>query len=152
MLLYIVYEHHVSPSEAVIKHIGGLESKQHISVTPGQATLSSGSGSGFELWLWWRSKTSHASVYLRLLTTVLDGLNQDKDRAVKEVIFSKSKVDVSAIDCNKRQLTAGQKTELKGLSECMSHIFCQFVIRILGFGCEIHLIQPLPFKELQSFS
>ena len=42
MLLCIAYEHHVSPSEAVIKHIGGLESKQHISVTPGQATLSSG--------------------------------------------------------------------------------------------------------------
>lgn len=42
MLLYIAYEHHVSPSEAVIKHSGDLESKQHISVTPGQATLSSG--------------------------------------------------------------------------------------------------------------
>ena len=98
------------------------------------------------------SKTSHASVYLRLLTTVLNRLNQDKDHAVKDVIFSKSKVDVSVIDCNKRQLTAGQRTELMGLSECMSHIFCQFVIRILGFGHEIHLIQQLPFKELQSFS
>lgn len=98
------------------------------------------------------SKTSHASVYLRLLTTVLDGLNQDKDRAVKEVIFCKSKVDVSVIDCNKRQVTLRQRTELKGLSEYMSHIFCQFVIRILGFGHEIHLIQQLPFKELQSFS
>ena len=98
------------------------------------------------------SKTSHASVYLRLLTTVLDGLNQAKDRAVKEVIFSKSKVDVSAIDCNKRQLPLRQQTELKGLSECMSHIFCQFVIRTLGFGHEIHLIQQLPLKELQSFS
>lgn len=43
MLLYIAYEHHVSPSEAVIKHSGDLVSKQHISVTPGQATLSSGS-------------------------------------------------------------------------------------------------------------
>ena len=98
------------------------------------------------------SKTSHASVYLRLLTTVLDGLNQDKDRAVKEVIFSKSKVDISVIDCNKRQLTLRQRTELTGLSECMSHIFCQFVIRILGFEHEIHLIQQLPFKDLQSFS
>ena len=98
------------------------------------------------------SKTSHASVYLRLLTTVLDGLNQAKDRAVKEVIFSKSKVDVSAIDCNKRQLPLRQQTELKGLSECMFHIFCQFVIRTLGFGHEIHLIQQLPLKELQSFS
>ena len=92
------------------------------------------------------SKTSNASVYLRLLTTVLDGLNHDKDRAVKEVISSKSKVDVSAIDCNKRQLTLRQRTELKGLSECMSHIFGQFVIRTLGFGHEIHLIQQLPFK------
>ena len=79
-------------------------------------------------------------------------LTRNKDHAVKEVTFSKSKVDVSAIDCNKRQLTAGQRTELMGLSECMSHIFCQFVIRISGFGHEIHLIQQLPFKELQSFS
>ena len=82
----------------------------------------------------------------------LDGLNQDKDRAVKEVIFSKSKVDVRVIDCNKRQLTLRQRTELKGLSEGMSHIFCQFVIRTLGFGHEIHSIQQMPFKELQSFS
>ena len=97
------------------------------------------------------SKTSHASVYLRLLTTVLDGLNQDKDSAVKEVIFSKSKVDVSVINCNKRQVTLRQGTELKGLLECMSHIFCQFVRRTLGFGHEIHLIQQLPFKELQNY-
>lgn len=43
MWLYIAYEHHVSPSEAIIKQSGDLESKQHISVTPGRATLSSGS-------------------------------------------------------------------------------------------------------------
>ena len=79
------------------------------------------------------SKTSHASVYLRLLTTVLNRLNQDKDHAVKDVIFSKSQMDVSVIDCNKRQLTAGQRTELKGLSECMSHIFLPVCDKDLGF-------------------
>lgn len=159
MLLHIGYEHHVSPSEAVIKHSGDLESKQHISVTPGEATLSSGSKQRLVLvethvgqMVTLSSKTSHASVYLRLLTTVLDGLNRDKDHAVKEVVFSKSKVDVSVIDCNKRQLPPGQRTELNGLLQCTSHIFCHFLIRILGFGHEIHLIQQLPFKELQSFS
>ena len=83
------------------------------------------------------SKTSHASVYLRPLTAVLDGFHQDKDHAVKEVVFSKSKVDASVIDCNKRQLNPEQRAELKELLGYMRLIFLPVVIRILGLGHEI---------------
>ena len=92
-------------------------------------------------------KTALASVHLA--TAVLDGFNLDKTAVDREVVYSKSKVDVGEVDCNEMDLTEAQRAEVKGLLERMSHVFasCEDLGCANGVEHKIHLTQELPFKE-----
>ena len=93
-------------------------------------------------------KTALASVHLAM--AILNELNLDRAPVNEEVVYSKSKVDVSEIDFNEMELTKAQRAEVKGLLKCISHAL---VSGDKDLGCahgvehEIHLTDDLPFKE-----